>query len=125
VNFAYRIANMIDQRPGRLTYVRSTAPTRAVGSGQGSQTYLGSIPDMAASEIPGLKLTGIRPGSPADVGGLKAGDIIVEFAGKAVTDLYTYSEALYAQKPGDAVKIAYLRDGKRLETTVTLGKRGG
>ena len=125
VNFAYRIANMIDRRPGRLTYVRSTAPTRAVGSGQGSQTYLGSIPDMAASETPGLKLTGIRPGSPADVGGLKAGDIIVEFAGKAVTDLYTYSEALYAQKPGDSVKIAYLRDGKRLETTVTLGKRGG
>ena len=80
---------------------------------------------MAASETPGLKLTGVRAGSPADSGGLKPGDIIVEFAGKAITDLYTYSDALYKQKPGDSVKIVYLRDGTRHETTVTLGKRGG
>ncbi len=125
VELAFRIANRIDDRPVRLAYVRSTAPSRAVGSGQGSQTYLGSIPDMAASETPGLKLTGIRPGSPADVGGLKPGDIIVEFAGAPVKDLYSYSEALYAKKPGDSVVIVYLRDGKRNETTVILGKRGG
>ena len=125
VDFAYRLANAIEEQPAALTYVRSTAPSRAVGSGQGSQTYLGSIPDMAASETPGLKLTGVRAGSPADSGGLKPGDIIVEFAGKPIKDLYTYSDALYAQKPGDVVKIVYLRDGKRIETTVTLGKRGG
>ena len=125
VDFAYRLADAIEEQPSALTYVRSTAPSRAVGSGQGSQTYLGSIPDMAASETPGLKLTGVRAGSPADSGGLKPGDIIVEFAGKPIKDLYTYSDALYAQKPGDAVKIVYLRDGKRHETTVTLGKRGG
>lgn len=125
VDFAYRLADLIEERAAPLTYVRSTAPSRAVGSGQGSQTYLGSIPDMAASETPGLRLTGVRAGSPADSGGLKAGDIIVEFAGKAVTDLYSYSEALYAQKPGDTVRIVYLRDRKRSETTVTLGKRGG
>ena len=125
VDFAYRLADLIEERPAPLTYVRSTAPSRATGSGQGSQTYLGSIPDMGASETPGLRLTGVRAGSPADSGGLKAGDIIVEFAGKAVTDLYSYSEALYAQKPGDSVKIVYLRDGKKHETTVILGKRGG
>ncbi len=125
VELAFRIANRIDDRPVRLAYVRSTAPSRAAGSGQGSQTYLGSIPDMAASETPGLKLTGIRPGSPADVGGLKPGDIIVEFAGAPVKDLYTYSDALYSKKPGDSVVIVYLRDGKRHETTVILGKRGG
>jgi len=125
VDFAYRLANAIEEQAAPLTYVRSTAPSRAVGSGQGSQVYLGSIPDMAASETPGLKLTGVRAGSPADSGGLKAGDIVVELAGKPVKDLYSYSEALYAQKPGDSVKIVYIRDGKRNETTVTLGKRGG
>nr|MDQ3081766.1 PDZ domain-containing protein [Gemmatimonadota bacterium] len=125
VELAFRIANRIDDRPARLAYIRSSAPSRAVGSGQGSQTYLGSIPDMAASETPGLKLTGVRPGSPADVGGLKPGDIIVEFAGATVKDLYTYSDALYSKKPGDSVVIVYLRDGKRNEATVILGKRGG
>ena len=125
VDLAYRIARRIDERPARLSYVKSTAPSRAMSSSQGSQAYLGSIPDMAASATPGLKLTGVRAGSPADSGGLKPGDVIVEFAGKPVKDLFSYSDALYAQKPGDIVKIVYLRDGKRSETSVTLGKRGG
>lgn len=125
VDFAHRIARRIDDRPARLSYVRSTAPSRAIGSGQGSQTYLGSVPDMAASETPGLKLTGVRPGSPADVGGLIPGDIIVEFGDTVVKDLYSYSDALYSKKPGDSVRIVYLRDGKRNETTVVLGRRGG
>ena len=125
VDLAYRIASRIDTRPARLTYVRSTAPSRAIGSGQGSQAYLGSIPDMAAGSTPGLRLTGVRAGSPADSGGLKPGDVIVELGGKEVKDLYSYSDALYAHQPGASVKIVYLRDGKRGETTVTLGKRGG
>jgi len=75
--------------------------------------------------VPGLKLTGVTVGSPADVGGLKAGDIIVELDGKAIKDLYTYSDALYAHKPGDEVTIVLLREGQRLTRRVTLGKRGG
>ena len=125
VDLAYRIAERIDERPARLSYLRSTAPSRAMSSGQGSQAYLGSIPDMAASETPGLKLTGIRPGSPADSGGLKAGDVIIEFAGSPVKDLYSYSDALYAHQPGEKVTIVFMREGKKMETTVTLGKRGG
>ena len=124
VDLAFRITKRIDERPARLTYMRSSAPSRAVGSSRGSQTYLGSIPDMAASSTPGLRLTGVRPGSPADSAGLKAGDVIVEFGGKEIKDLYTYSDALYAKNPGDVVKIVFLRDGKRNEATVTLGKRG-
>lgn len=124
-DLAFRIARRIDDRPGNLTFVRSTAPSRSRPSSQGSPTYLGSVPDMAAGTVPGLRLTGVRPGSPADSGGLKAGDIIIEFGGKEVKDLYGYTEALYAHKPGDLVKVVFLREGKRTETTVTLGRRGG
>jgi S1-C subfamily serine protease len=80
---------------------------------------------MGAGNVPGLKLTGVRPGSPADSAGLKAGDIVIELGGKAVTDLYSYSEALYVHKPGDSVKIVVLRGGARVEVVATLGKRGG
>ena len=125
VDLAYRLTTRIGERPSRLSYVKSTAPSRAASSGRGSQAYLGSVPDMAASATPGLKLTGVRAGSPAETAGLKPGDIIIEFDGKEVKDLYSYSDALYAKKPGDTVKIVYLREGKRVETTVTLGKRGG
>ena len=125
VNLAFDMVKSLDNRPARLSFIRSTRPSRMGPSSSGSQAYLGSVPDMAAGTVPGLKLTGVRAGSPAEKGGLAAGDIIVEFGGKAVTDLQSYSDALYSHKPGDAVKVVFLRDGKRMETTVTLGTRGG
>ncbi|CAN5879106.1 M20/M25/M40 family metallo-hydrolase [soil metagenome] len=123
VALAERAVRAIADRPSRLTAVRVAAPPPSSG-GQGSNTYLGSIPDMSAGEVPGLKLTGVRAASPAELGGLAAGDIIVEFGGAAVTDLNSYSAALYAHKPGDVVAVVFLRGGQRRTTTVTLGKRG-
>ena len=125
VDLALRIARTIADRPARLTFVRIAPPVRMGGSEEGRQTYLGTVPDMGASEVKGLRLSGVRAGSPADLGGLKAGDVIVELGGVAVKDLYSYSDALYAHKPGDVVKIVVVRDGKRVELTVTLGRRGG
>ena len=125
VDLALRVARAVGDRPARLTFVRIAAPVRAAASEEGKQTYLGTIPDMGASEIKGLRLAGVRAGSPADLGGLKAGDVIVELGGVAVKDLYSYSDALYAHKPGDVVKVVVLRGGERLELSVTLGRRGG
>src|SRR5450759_3774043 len=125
VDLALRVARVIADRPARLTFVHIAAPVRTAVSEEGKQTYLGTVPDMGASESKGLLLTGVRAGSPADLGGLKAGDVIVELGGVAVKDLYSYSDALYAHKPGDVVKIVVLRGGERRELSVTLGRRGG
>lgn len=125
INFARGVIEAVANRPAKLTFVRMNPPQQTMSARAGSQVYLGSIPDMAAGDTPGLKLSGVRPGSPADLGGLKAGDLIIELAGKAVTDLYSYTDALYANKVGDKIKIAFMRDGKRMETEVTLAKRGG
>ena len=125
VDLALRVARAIGDRPSHLTFIRIAAPAQSTMSREGSQTYLGSVPDMAASEVAGMRLMGVRPDSPADKGGLKAGDVIVEFGGVAVKDLYSYTGALYAHKPGDVVTVVVLRGTQRVELTVTLGKRGG
>jgi aminopeptidase YwaD len=122
VALAERVARAIADRPGRLTFVRVAAPVQSAGSG--SDVYLGTIPDMAGGDTPGLRITGVRAGSPAELGGLEAEDVIVEFDGKAVKDLYQYSEALYARKPGDEVSVVVLRGGQRVTLKVKLGKRG-
>jgi Zn-dependent M28 family amino/carboxypeptidase len=124
VDLAERVVRSIADRPSRMTAVRTPAPVASAGSREGSNTYLGSIPDMGTGDIPGLKLTGVRAGSPADLGGLAAGDVIVELGGTPVKDLYSYTDALYAHKPGDKVSIAFLRGGERRTTMVTLGTRG-
>ena len=125
VAFAERAIRSIADRSAPLTFVRAPAQApRAGSSREGSNVYLGSIPDMAAGTTPGLRLSGVRAGSPADKGGLKAGDVIVELAGKSVKDLYEYTDALYANKPGQAITIVVLRDGVRVPLTVVLGERG-
>lgn len=123
VTLAERVVRQLDARSSRLTFVRA-APAAVAQRGGGSQVYLGSIPDMAAGDTPGLRLTGVRAGSPADSAGLKAGDVVVELAGKPVTDLQSYSDALYANKAGDEITIVVIRNGERLTVKTRLGRRG-
>jgi len=125
VDLAYRVVRNLADRQSRLTFVRLAAPPQRMGGPEGSQTYLGSVPDMSATDVVGMRLMGVRPDSPADKGGLKSGDVIIEFGGVSVKDLYSYTDALYSHKPGDIVKVVVMRGTERLELSVTLGKRGG
>ncbi len=123
VNYAERIARAIADRPARLTYVRS-APPPQITQGAGNGAYFGSVPDMSAGDVVGVRLMGVTPGSPADEAGVRKGDIVVEFGGMEVKDLYQYTDALRAHKPGDEVKVVVQRDGKRLTLAARLGARG-
>lgn len=125
IALAERVAREIDRRDSRLTFVRAAAPAAVAGARTGSSVYLGSIPDMAAPEnVKGLRLTGVRAGSPADSAGIMAGDVVVEFGGKVVADLQSYSDALYSYKPGDVVEVVVMRGSERLRLKVKLGSRG-
>lgn len=82
------------------------------------RAYLGTIPDYA-QEVAGVKLSGTRAGSPGEKAGLKGGDIIVEFAGQKIANIYDYTYAMDAVKIGQPVKVIVLRDGKRVELIAT------
>ncbi len=123
--FAADLARTVADRDARLTLVASTPPPAPVGSRSGGYgAYLGSIPDM--TENPGgVRLTGVRAGSPADQAGLRAGDILVRIGDHPVADLQGMTDALRAHEPGDAVLVEFRRDGAVHRVTVTLGRRGG
>ena len=125
VSMAERVIRAIGDRDARLTPVRVSRPAPVATGGRARDVYLGTIPDMSASETPGVRLTGVRADSPAERAGLKAGDVIVEFDGKPVKDLYQYTDALQARKPGDTVSIVVVREGSRITVTATLGRRSG
>jgi hypothetical protein len=92
----------------------------AASSGYGP--YLGTIPDMTPQES-GVRLTGVRDGSPAEAAGIQTGDVIVEFEGREISDLYAYTYALREHRPGDEVHIVVLREGARVEVVAVLGQR--
>jgi Tol biopolymer transport system component len=105
------------QAPARPDYLKVASSEG--GSGRETlRAYLGTIPDYTA-EVKGVKLSGVRADSPADKGGLKGGDILIEFAGQKIANIYDYTYALDAVKIGRPVSIAILRDGTRLTLIVT------
>jgi len=126
IEFAERVARSLADRRARLTFTRAPATAGALTSTRdGVRAYFGSVPEMGASDVVGMQLSGVSPGSPADKAGLKAGDVVVEFGGKQVKDIYGYTDAMGAFKPGDVVAVVFLRGGQRMTVSVTLGKRGG
>ena len=85
--------------------------------------YLGTIPDYAAGDIKGLKLSGVGAGGPASKAGVQGGDVIVELAGRKIEDIYDYTYAIEALKIGEEVKMVVEREGKRLTLDITPGSR--
>jgi predicted metalloprotease with PDZ domain len=88
------------------------------GSRETLRAYIGSIPDYA-TEVKGVKLSGVRAGSPAEKGGLQGGDVIVEFAGQKIANIYDYTYALDAVKIGQEVLLKVQRGGALVELKVT------
>ena len=105
---ACRGAGAADQRPAEA--VPATGPT------------FGSIPDF--NEPPkGVRFADVRDGTPAAKAGLKAGDILIEFDGKEIGNLYDFTYALRAHKPGDLVLVKVLRGSQTIEAKVLLTER--
>ena len=98
------------------------AGSGSAGSGGGYGPYFGSIPDFAEPPS-GVRFADVRAGSPAEKAGLKGGDILIEWDGRTIGNLYDFTYALRAQKAGDVVKVKVLRGGAPAEATVTLEQR--
>lgn len=59
-------------------------------------------------------------GEAFEATGLQRGDLLAEIEGKPVRGLADLHQPLNGKRAGDKVRIAVMRDGKRIETTLTL-----
>jgi serine protease Do len=62
----------------------------------------------------------VQHDSPAERAGLRAGDVIVEYNGKAVSDGEQLTSMVASTPAGAKVPVAFYRDGQRQTTTVTV-----
>ena len=124
-NLAAEVAANLS-RIDTLTYLASEAPA-PMGDMRGYGASLGSIPDYAGSSEtrPGMLLSGVRAGGPAEDAGLQRGDLITELAGREVRDIYDLMFILQEVKPGEQGNIVYEREGEMIETIVIFGGSSG
>ena len=109
-----KLANL-DEAP---EFIKVTRTTQEGGSRDSVRAFTGTIPDYS-TEIEGLLLSGVIEGGPAEQAGLVGGDVIVEFAGQKITNIYDYTYALDVVKIGEPVEVVYERDGEKKQTTLT------
>ena len=69
----------------------------------------------------GVIIVSTEKGSPAAKAGLASDDIIIKINDDEVTSVAYLRYYLYNYGVGDKVEITYIRKGKTLKTTVTLG----
>jgi predicted metalloprotease with PDZ domain len=113
--------NVANKNP-TITLVKGAGKPPTLGGVGGNAAYLGTIPDFSPVEK-GVKLSGVREGSPAAAAGIKSADVIIKIDDAEIKDLQAYSDVLRAHKPGDVVRITVLRDGQPVVLTATLGRR--
>ena len=116
--FARLIARDLVLADKRPDYVKVKRQDKG-GSRDRLRAYLGTIPDYAGGDVKGVKISGTRAGAPADKGGMKGGDIIVEFGGQKIENIYDYTYAIDAVKIGKPVKVVVERGKKRVTLTIT------
>ena len=124
-NFTMGLVTALANRPGKLTPVDATPPAHSAATSMPAYgTYLGTIPDMTDNPG-GVRLLGVRAGSPAEKAGLRGDDIITRIGDLGVPDLQAMTDALRSHEPGDTVDIV-IRRGNRVTTVrATLSTRGG
>jgi len=105
--------------------------TQLKGSGKVTRGMLGVIIQPVTQDLArqfkldrsiGALIGQVTPGSPADKAGIKAGDIIVKYQGKEITQ-GNMLPALVAETPvGTKAKLVVFRDAKELSVEVLIGE---
>ncbi len=97
-------------------YVKQSSKPKQETRG-GVRAYLGTVPSYG-DDVVGVKLSDVTKGAPAEVAGVKGGDIIVGLAGQKIENIYDYTAAIDGLKINQETTIAVTREGKRLELKI-------
>lgn len=110
------------ERPEAPDYIAQEKP--ATGASRANlRAYVGTIPDYTETDIKGVLVNGVAKGGPAELGGIRAGDLIRSVAGKAIENIYDFTYALNALKVGQPVQVRVERGGELIELSVTPAPR--
>lgn len=104
-----------------------------IDNGEVVRGYLGIViqpltRDLAKSfdieETQGILVAQVSKDTPAEKAGLKAGDVIVSYQGQPVRDIGNFRNRVALTPPGSSETLEIIRDGKRRDIKVTIGKLG-
>jgi predicted metalloprotease with PDZ domain len=113
---------MPDDRLENVFVLRLGSPRAHLGVGiqelsDGLRGYFG----VAAGS--GVLVSEVHEGTPAAEAGLKAGDVMVELGGEAISSQASLLDRLRELQPGQQTSVLLVRDRRQTSVDVTLGER--
>jgi aminopeptidase YwaD len=121
--FAARIVDSVAAAATPPAYARVAAPGASSSRAGGYGPFFGVVPEFGETEGSGVRVGGVRAGSPADKAGVRPGDVIVAFGGLTVRTLEDFTFALRGRRPGDRVEVTVLREGAERRLDAVLEER--
>jgi C-terminal processing protease CtpA/Prc len=105
----------------RPAYVKLPAPSAPpVSSNTKDGAFLGVSADLAV-EADGVRLAQVLPDTAAARAGLRSGDMIIRVDGDAVASFGQLRSLILQKRPGDVVRLVYVRDGEDHVVSAKLG----
>jgi membrane-associated protease RseP (regulator of RpoE activity) len=129
-----KVVEVVYMRDGETK--KTMLPTRARGDFRGMQPVdarpggrgiigvdLGDRVRLPNSNAFGVELSDVNRNGPADLAGLKEGDVVFEFGGKPVRTAGDLRLRIYESVPGNTVPVSVMRDGQHLDILVKVGRQ--
>ncbi|HEY0950717.1 S1C family serine protease [Nocardioides sp.] len=107
-----------------IEQVRITAD-QILRTGEARYPVIGAQVQTGRNDGQGAEIDEVMPDTPAEKGGLRKGDVIVEVEGERVTDGIALIVAIRSHQPGETVEFTVLRDGEEKTLSLTLGAETG
>ena len=106
--------------PKHVFAIIETERSGTAPKGTSSPAYMGIQGDRRTS-----RLTVVTPNGPSAKAGLKAGDEVIEMAGKKIASYDDIIKQIRAHKAGDTIPVKVKRGDKTVTLKLTFGSRGG
>ena len=99
---------------------KESGPKSQPSAARRFKVTLGIMPDVSSTGGKGLRADAVVKDRPADLAGMKKGDVIIAMEGKPVNGVYEYMNLLSEFKPGQRISIDVLRGEEKIVLIVEL-----
>jgi Zn-dependent M28 family amino/carboxypeptidase len=118
-DMTYEMILDIANRNEALVY-KEAGPKEQKSASRSMKVSLGIMPDVASSDVKGVRADAVIDGKPAQKAGMKKGDVIISIDGKNINDIYDYMNRLSSFKHGDKIQIEVMRGEEKISLTCEL-----
>ena len=106
-----------------LDSLNSTYRSRPEGRGQFGYDGDGERVAIPGTKMFGVRLDGIQQSRPADLAGVKTGDVVIEFDGIPIRTPEELLSRVRRALPYSTINLVVMRNGERVEIPVKMGKQ--